>query len=58
MAVCAIKLTEKQLQWLDAILMDDDREDALRFLEEVIKKQIREQQPQKCGPKLLDPVPK
>ncbi len=57
MSICAIKLSEKQIQWLDAILMDEDQQDALRFCEE-IKKQIREQQPQKCGPKLLDPVPK
>ncbi len=54
MAECVIKLSEKQLQWLDAILMDDDQKDALLFLNEVVKAQLRDQKQVKCGPKLLD----
>jgi len=58
MSSCVINLSEKQLQWLDAILMDQDKEDALCFLKEIIKEQINGQNLQKCGPKLLDPIPK
>jgi len=54
MADCVIKLSEKQLQWLDAILMDDDQKDALLFLNEVVKAQLRDQKQVKCGHKLLD----
>ena len=54
MADHVINLSDKQVQWLDAILMDEDQKDALLFLNEVVKAQLRDQRQQKCGPKLLD----
>jgi|GEM_PF-2301875 hypothetical protein len=35
-----LRLTEKEIQQIEAILLDRDREEALRFLEEVIAPQL------------------
>lgn len=45
----AITLTEKQVQWLDMILLDKDKEDALKYLDEVIKAQLKAQDHPHCG---------
>jgi hypothetical protein len=53
MADSVIRISPKQLQWLEAILMDQDGPDALEFLKQVVSDQLRSQQPQECGPKVL-----
>lgn len=45
----AITLNEKQVQWLDLILLDKDKEDALKYLSEVIKAQLKAQEHPHCG---------
>lgn len=35
-----LQLTEREIQQIEAILLDRDREEALRFLEEVIAPQL------------------
>jgi len=49
MSNLAITLTEKQVQWLDLILLDRDKEDALKYLNEVIKTQLKAQDHPHCG---------
>lgn len=44
-----ISLTEKEIQWLDMILIDKDKEDAMKFVAEVIKEKVKAQEPVHCG---------
>jgi len=45
-----IRLTEQELQRIDAILLDRDKEDALRFLRDVIKEKLKVTPSHACGP--------
>jgi hypothetical protein len=49
MKTVVISLTEKEIQWLDLILIDKDKEDALKFAAEVIKQKVKAQEPVHCG---------
>jgi len=47
----AIHLTEQEIQRIEAILLDRDKDEALRFLKEVIKEKLRVSASVACGPK-------
>lgn len=51
MADKTIQLNAKEIQWLEAIMMDDDKDDAFAFCKEVIQAKLRSQDPVICGPK-------
>lgn len=51
MAERAIQLTEEEIQRMEAILLDRDEEEALRFLKDVIKEKLRVTGTRACGPK-------
>jgi hypothetical protein len=48
-----ISLTEQESQRVDAILLDRDKEEALKFLKEVIKEKLKTTQSRACGPKAV-----
>jgi hypothetical protein len=48
----SISLTEKELMQLEAIVLDRDQDEALRFVREVIKVKTDAAQQKICGPKL------
>ena len=41
MAGVVLELSQQEVQRLEAILMDDDQEDALAFIREVLKTKLR-----------------
>lgn len=41
MANVVLEFSDQDKMWIEAILMDNDAEEALRFLKEVIKPKIR-----------------
>lgn len=45
-----ISLTEKELMDLEAILVDEDKDEALRFLRDVIKKKVFAMEEGRCKP--------
>jgi hypothetical protein len=51
MAERAIKLDEQEIQRMEAILLDRDKEEALRFLKDVINGKLRVTATRACGPK-------
>ena len=51
MAERAIQLTEQEIQRVEAILLDRDKDEALRFLKDVIKEKLRVATTRACGPK-------
>ena len=53
MADKTIQLSAKEIQWLEAILMDDDKDDAIGFCKEVIQAKLRSQDTIVCGPKTV-----
>ena len=53
MAERAIQLTEQEIQRMEAILLDRDEEEALRFLKDVIKEKLRVTVTRACGPKSI-----
>jgi len=53
MAERAIQLTEQEIQRMEAILLDRDEEEALRFLKDVIKEKLRVTATRACGPKSI-----
>ena len=46
-----IQLTEQEVQRVEAILLDRDRDEALRFLKDVVKEKLRLISSHACGPK-------
>ncbi len=46
-----IQLTEQEVQRIEAILLDRDRDEALRFLKDVVKEKLRLISSHACGPK-------
>jgi hypothetical protein len=46
-----IMFDERELQVLTAIVVDRDKEGALRFLTEVIWERVKEKEIKACGPK-------
>ncbi|MEW6214773.1 MAG: hypothetical protein AB1478_06145 [Nitrospirota bacterium] len=47
----SISLDDKDLLWLEGIILDRDKDGALKFAE-MIKKKIEEQEGHKCGPRI------
>jgi len=47
----SIRLSAQEIQRLEAILLDKDKEDALRFLREVVKEKLAGTPGHPCGPK-------
>ncbi len=45
-----ISLTEQENQRMELILLDRDKEEALKFLREVIKEKLKETKSRPCGP--------
>ncbi len=46
-----IELSDQEVQRIEAILLDRDRDEALRFLNDVIKKKLHVTSSHACGPK-------
>lgn len=46
-----IRLSAQEIQRLEAILLDKDKEDALRFLREVVQEKLTGTTGHPCGPK-------
>ncbi|MDI6875080.1 hypothetical protein [Candidatus Solincola sp.] len=46
----AISLGEEELIWLKRILADEDREEALRFIREVLERKVKEAELPHCVP--------
>ena len=53
MAERTISLTDQESQRVEAILLDRDKEEALKFLKEVIKEKLKTTQGRACGPKAV-----
>ena len=45
-----ISLTEQENQRMEMILLDRDKEEALKFLREVIKEKLKTTKSRPCGP--------
>jgi hypothetical protein len=45
-----INLTEQENQRMEMILLDRDKEEALKFLREVIKEKLKTTKSRACGP--------
>jgi len=45
-----VSLNDKEILWLESIIVDKDRDEALK-LAELLKKKIDEQEGHKCGPR-------
>jgi hypothetical protein len=50
MAIVSLILDDKQKIWLDQIILDDDKEEAFRFLKECIYNEIKAQEQSRCKP--------
>ncbi|MEJ5185682.1 MAG: hypothetical protein WHT46_01200 [Candidatus Geothermincolales bacterium] len=46
----AVSIGEEELIWLRRILADDDRDEALRFIREVLEKKVKEAELPHCVP--------
>jgi hypothetical protein len=53
MAERTISLTDQENQRMETILLDRDKEEALKFLKEVIKEKLKAPQSRACGPKAV-----
>jgi hypothetical protein len=45
-----IRFTEQEIQRIEAILLDKDKNEALRFVEEVLKGKLKRTPTTACGP--------
>ena len=50
MAEHMVRLTEQEVQEIQAIIVDRDKEEALRFLVDVIKERLKTPTSRPCGP--------
>jgi len=50
MAEHVIKLTDQEVQKIQAIILDRDKEEAFRFLVDVIKEKLKAPTSRPCGP--------
>jgi hypothetical protein len=50
MAEHIVSLTEQENQRMEMILLDRDKEEALKFLREVIKERLKTTKSRPCGP--------
>ena len=50
MAEHVIRLTDQEVQEIQAIIVDRDKEEALRFLVDVIKERLKTPTSRACGP--------
>lgn len=46
-----VMFDEKEVQLLTAIVIDKDKEEALKFLTEVIWERVKDRESKACGPK-------
>lgn len=46
-----VSLTDQEIQRIEPIIMDRDKEEALKFLKEVGRKKLRLREGHACGPK-------
>ena len=51
MAALVVRFTEQEVQRIEAILLDKDKNEALRFIEEVLKGKLKRTPSTACGPK-------
>jgi len=50
MATLVLTLDDEQKMWLEQIILDEDKDEALRFLKECIYEKIKGQGQDQCGP--------
>ncbi len=48
-----IMLNDRELQLLTAVVMDKDKEQALKFLTDVIWDRVKDKDSKACGPKMV-----
>ena len=48
-----VMFDDREVQLLTAIVMDKDKEEALRFLTEVIWERVKDRESKACGPKAV-----
>ncbi len=46
-----VSLNNRELIWIESIVLDDDKDEALKFAK-VIKAKIEQQEQHKCGPRI------
>ena len=46
-----VSLTDQEIQRIEAIITDRDKEEALKFLREMVRKKLRSREGHACGPK-------
>jgi len=50
MAIVSLTLDDKQKMWLEQIILDQDKDEALRFLKECIYDKVKAQEQGHCKP--------
>jgi len=50
MAIVSLTLDDKQKMWLEQIILDEDRDEAFRFLKECIYNKVKAQDQGHCKP--------
>ncbi len=48
-----IMFDDREIQLLTAIVMDKDKDEALKFLTDVIWERVKEKESKACGPKVV-----
>lgn len=51
MGTTTVSLDDKDLIWLESIVVDRDKDEALKFAD-MIKRKVEEQEGHKCGPRI------
>ncbi|MEW6409999.1 MAG: hypothetical protein AB1488_07795 [Nitrospirota bacterium] len=46
-----VSLNDKELLWLEGIVVDSDKNEALKFVR-MIKEKVEQQEEHKCGPRI------
>ncbi|MFQ5866577.1 MAG: hypothetical protein ACE5IT_01110 [bacterium] len=50
MAIVSLTLNDKEKMWLEQIILDEDKHEALRFLKECIYDKVKAQDQSHCKP--------
>lgn len=50
MAIVSLTLDDKQKMWLEQIILDEDKDEAFRFLKECIYEKVKAQEQGHCKP--------
>jgi len=50
MAIVSLTLDDKQKMWLEQIILDEDKDEAFRFLKECIYEKVKAQDQSHCKP--------